>query len=216
MHFGPDHGPVVIVALPLFEEANRTRAFVVTVLRALAERGVASVLPDLPGTGDSLMLTGDTTIMAMRDAYQAVAESVSRPVYGFGVRSGALLDTLALLDGRYHLTPVAGSQVLRELKRVRYSDNGGKAPPGDSWIVSEGAIEIAGNVISPTLLGELRGVLPFTGDGVRLARLESDVQPADVKFTAAPLWRRAEPDNDPALAVLVAEDIAQWIAACAA
>lgn len=40
LRFGPAAGPVVVVALPLFEEANRTRAFAVAILRALAERGV--------------------------------------------------------------------------------------------------------------------------------------------------------------------------------
>ncbi len=55
LRFGPTNGPVMIVAPPLFEEANRTRAFVVTILRALAERGIASALPDLPGTGESLL-----------------------------------------------------------------------------------------------------------------------------------------------------------------
>ena len=30
IRFGPDTGPVVVAALPLFEEANRTRAFMVT------------------------------------------------------------------------------------------------------------------------------------------------------------------------------------------
>ena len=38
LRWGPDGGPVVIAALPLLEEANRTRAFVVTILRALAKR----------------------------------------------------------------------------------------------------------------------------------------------------------------------------------
>ena len=46
--FGPDTGLVVVAALPLFEEANRTRTFVVTVMRMLAKRGIAGVLPDLP------------------------------------------------------------------------------------------------------------------------------------------------------------------------
>src|SRR3546814_21095544 len=53
LRFGPDTGPVVVLALTLFEEANRTRAFAVPMLRALAERGVASVLPALPGQGES-------------------------------------------------------------------------------------------------------------------------------------------------------------------
>src|SRR3954469_12418228 len=57
LRFGPDTGPVVIAAMPLFEEANRTRAFIVTILRALAAQGIASALPDLPGTGESLIET---------------------------------------------------------------------------------------------------------------------------------------------------------------
>ncbi|MEG8052367.1 hypothetical protein QP185_02180 [Sphingomonas aerolata] len=52
LRFGPDAGPRVIAVLPLFEEANRTRAFLVETLRALAGRGIGSILPDLPGTGE--------------------------------------------------------------------------------------------------------------------------------------------------------------------
>src|SRR3546814_16209394 len=52
LRFGPDTGPVVVLALPLFEEANRKRVFDVTMLRALVGRGVARVLPDLPGRGE--------------------------------------------------------------------------------------------------------------------------------------------------------------------
>ena len=37
---GPANGPVALFALPLFEEANRTRSFAVTILRALADRGI--------------------------------------------------------------------------------------------------------------------------------------------------------------------------------
>src|SRR3546814_14813430 len=52
LRFGPDTGPVVVLALPLFGEDNRTRAFAVTMLRALAERGVGSWLTALPGRGE--------------------------------------------------------------------------------------------------------------------------------------------------------------------
>lgn len=218
LRFGPDTGPVVIAALPLFEEANRTRAFVVTVLRALAERGVASILPDLPGAGDSLVPTRDATIMTMREAIAALADQEKRPAYAFGIRSAALLDTPASLSGRYHLAPQQGEQCLRELKRIRYADLDRKAPEGDSWITDDedAPVGIAGNTISPRMLRELRDLAVGRDEGVprRIARLASDAQPADVKFDAAPLWRRAEPGNDPVLAALVAGDIAVWIAAC--
>ena len=57
IRFGPSTGPVVVAVLPLFEEANRTRTFLTGVLRRLAERHIASVLPDLPGQGESLVPT---------------------------------------------------------------------------------------------------------------------------------------------------------------
>eukprot|EP01037_Dinobryon_pediforme_P041965 gene41965-52022_t len=38
--------------------------------------------------------------------------------------------------------------------------------------------------------------------------------PADRHVAGAPLWRRAEPDTDAALAELLADDIADWIARC--
>jgi len=51
---------------------------------------------------------------------------------------------------------------------------------------------------------------------VRTVRLETEAKPADAKLPGSPLWRRAEPDNDIAFAQTIADDIAQWIATCAA
>jgi alpha-beta hydrolase superfamily lysophospholipase len=72
LRFGPATGPVVVVALPLFEEANRTRAFAVTICRALAKRGVASVLPDLPGQGESETPLESLSILDLQTAYDAL------------------------------------------------------------------------------------------------------------------------------------------------
>ena len=41
LRFGPRDGPVVIAAPALFEEANRTRAFLVRILRLLGDCGIA-------------------------------------------------------------------------------------------------------------------------------------------------------------------------------
>src|SRR3546814_16458509 len=78
LRFGPDTGPVVVLALPLFEEANRTRAFAVTMLRALAARGVARVLPDLPGPGERLVPLHDMPILRMQEAYEGVIDPLDR------------------------------------------------------------------------------------------------------------------------------------------
>lgn len=208
LRFGPADGPVVVAALPLFEEANRTRAFVVTILRELAARRIGGALPDLPGTGESLVPTDAATIMKMRDAYEAATHRLPGVAYGFGIRSGALLDSLALLNGRYYVTPQEGPDLLRELAKVR------QEPSPDGWWADEDVFEIAGNRIPSGLLAELTGVTPFDSGTIRTVRLESDPKPADRKFPGAPLWRRSEPDNDPALAALLADDIAAWVRRC--
>src|SRR3546814_18585696 len=54
LRFGPDTGPVVVLARALFEEANGTRAFAGKLRRPVGERGVASGRPDLRGPGARL------------------------------------------------------------------------------------------------------------------------------------------------------------------
>ncbi|MDP5277953.1 hypothetical protein Q9Q95_03375 [Sphingomonas sp. DG1-23] len=197
LRFGPDIGPVVIAALPLFEEANRTRAFAMTILRALAERGIAGALPDLPGQSESLVPTDAVRLAHLRDAFAAAARHTGRTAYALGIRSGALLDATAMLGGRWHLAPSTGPELLRELERLRQAGGGA---------------DYGGNSVSPVLLGEL----PAAGVAAqsRTVRLENDARPADHRVPGAPLWRRAEPDNDPALAAALADDLAAWVRAC--
>ncbi|WHU03305.1 MULTISPECIES: hypothetical protein [unclassified Sphingomonas] len=209
LRFGPSSGPVVVAALPLFEEANRTRTFTVTLLRLLAERGVAGALPDMPGQGESLMALETLGFLRIQEAFGGVVDHIldeGRAAYALGVRSGALLDAHALASGRWHLAPQDGSDLLRELKRVH----------GSPLPASAARVEIAGNLISADLLAELEGKQPFAESVTprRVVRLESDPRPADHKVPGAPLWRRSEPDNDPALAALLADDIAAWVRAC--
>ncbi len=185
LRFGPSTGPVVVVALPLFEEANRTRAFAVTICRALAKRGVASVLPDLPGQGESLVPTADIKLSDLRAAF---ASAAGVGAYSFAIRSGALIDTDAKLAGRWHLAQQPGQDLLSELDRLRKI---GKRT------------DFGGNAISDSFLKEISTLS------------HSDL--ADAMMTSrpiTPLWRRADPDNDPALAALLADDIADWIATC--
>ncbi len=223
LRFGPARGPVALVVLPLFEEANRVRAFAVAICRALAVRGVGSLLPDVPGQGESLVpletcgLTDLTEAIALAASCAAVDH---RCCYGVALRSGALLDTAADLLGRWHLAPQDGASLVRELKRIRHAGDRRPAAPDDSWIPdSETPLEIAGNLLSATLLTELARHEPRTataGERLRTVRLDTDAMPADRHVLGAPLWRRAEPDTDATLAKLLADDIADWIARCEA
>ncbi|HVF95117.1 MAG TPA: hypothetical protein VM900_12460 [Sphingomonas sp.] len=209
LRFGPAAGPVVVLALPLFEEANRTRAFAVTLLRALADRGIGGALPDLPGTGESLIPTSDLDLLHLRQAFEAAVEHVwaQRRAFAVALRSGALLDTLPLVTGRWHFAPQNGANLVRELSRI--------APLADE---TEAVVEIAGNRLPRDFLAALGGAAPIEADdgaAMRVVRLDTDPRPADRKIAAKPLWRRSEPDNDLELVELLGDDIAQWIATCA-
>jgi hypothetical protein len=220
LRFGPDAGPVVIAAMPLFEEANRTRAFIVSILRALAGHGIASALPDLPGTGESLIETEYASVKNWNMAFSSAVELLepeSRPIHAIAVRGGALVDTTAPVASRWHFAPVAGEGLVRDMLRARLAaamESGETigaeaiAPPGPP-------IELAGNRLGRALLAELEHSVPSEGPSLRIVRLDTDTLPADRHVAGAPLWRRSEPGNDPALARLLADDIAAWIATCA-
>ena len=215
MRFGPANGPVVALALPPFEEWNRTRTFAVRLLRLLSERGIASILPDLPGLGESLVPLDEITLGDWRAAYAAAAAEAD---YSVAIRGGVLICADAVVRGRWCFAPQDGARLVRLLVRVRKASarEAGESFDPASIVVDGPAIEIAGNAIPRALLRELSAAGPAVLGTARTLRLESDVEHADRKVPGLPLWRRAEPADDPALAELLVDDIAQWVASCAA
>jgi len=201
LRFGPESGPIVIAALPLFEEA--TRQFTCTILRALADHGIGSILPDLPGAGESVVATLDAKLSDQRRAYSELTQRLGGRSYALSIRSGALLDTDADLAGRWHLAPQTGADLVRDLERTRAA--AGKFDRGD---------EYAGNRLSPEMLAELRDAVPCEDGLHRVVRLDTDPRAADATYAGAPLWRRSEPGNDISLVQQLAVDIALWIASC--
>jgi hypothetical protein len=201
LRFGPRDGPVVVAAPALFEEGNRTRAFLVRVLRMLAERGIGSVLPDLPGQGESLTLTDRVRLADWRAAFAAAAASTGGS-HVLSVRGGALVDAECTPVGRYHLSPVDGAALLKDLRRAALVG------------MSDTAL-LAGNRVSSDLIRDLEAatLLPASD---RTVRLESDPRSADLKLPGRPLWRASEPDVDERLAVALADDVAAWVRACGA
>lgn len=228
LRFGPAEGPVVVAALPLFEEANRVRTFVVTILRLLAERGIASALPDLPGQGESLIpIESLPSTDDMGFAYERAVDGFhqqGRKAFGVAFRSGALLDRYAELHGRWHFAPQEAADLLRDLKRIKQASLGATRRLGEFWQYDDEVqvdapqppVEIAGNLIAADFLTNLKFELPLDeeDDQLRIVRLDIDPKPADRHVPGAPLWRRTEPDNDPTLAAVLADDIAEWIRRC--
>ncbi|MGN6818136.1 MAG: hypothetical protein ACTHJR_05645, partial [Sphingomonas sp.] len=78
-----------------------------------------------------------------------------------------------------------------------------------------GPVTIAGNRLSRPLLRDLNAADCVRDGVVRVVRLDTDPAVADRKVEGAPLWRQSEPGDNPALAELIADDIAEWIARCA-
>jgi hypothetical protein len=183
LRFGPDSGPIVIAALPLFEEANRTRQFTCTILRTLADHGIGSILPDFPGTGESLVATVDAKLSDQRRAYSELNQQLGAHGYALSIRSGALLD--ADVAGRWHLAPQTGSDLVRDLECTRAAT--GKSDRGN---------EYAGNRLAPEMLAELRDAVPCENGRYRVVRLNTDPRAADATYARAPLWRRSEPGKD--------------------
>jgi len=214
IRFGPSTGPVVVAVLPLFEEANRTRTFVSGVLRRLAERDIACLLPDLPGQGESLVPTENAMLAGWRSALASAAAG-DRPVHILSFRGGALLDHDVKAASRWQLAPAKGEALVRELLRTSAAAGARIDIDLDNYNDEGSAVTIAGNLLSRTLLRDLNAADCVRDGAVRVVRLDTDPAVADRKVAGAPLWRQSEPGDDPALAALLADDIAGWIARCA-
>jgi hypothetical protein len=218
LRFGPAEGPVVVAVQPLFEEANRTRALIVAMLRMLAAQGIGGALPDLPGMGESLTPVESVTLADWRAAFGAALASLGRPVHILSVRGGALIEAEADVLSRWQLTPVEGSDLVRDLFRMRAIADPGA--PRDFDPLAPGPagppVLLAGNLISRRLLCDLIAAEPLAGGVTRVVRLGKDRRVADLALPDTPPWRKAEPENDAALARQLAGDLAAWIRACAA
>ncbi len=211
LRFGPGDGPLALILPPLFEEANRTRHFLVQVMRRLAALGITSILPDLPGTNDSAVATVDARL----EDWQAAIGALPAPSVTISLRGGALLDAAADCDRHWRLSPETGARLLRDMVRATAMTASLKASELEAQAHLQ-STALAGNLIHPALFVAIEGATPSTKGTLRTLRLEDEAGNADARLAGAPLWRRAEPDHDPMLAAAVVADIADWITPCAA
>jgi hypothetical protein len=189
-------GPALLFLPPLFEEMNRTRALIATVMGLLAGEGLGCFLPDLPGTGESERALGQVSWQDWRDSSEA-AFAASGAAVSVSLRGGALLDEASPV--RWRLAPATGASLARDLSRAGLMTEGG-----------------GGYAPSPDLLEALGSAEPPAGKKVRTLRLSTDRGEADLKLDGPPLWRRAEPQNSSELAEAMALDILQWVRSCGA
>jgi hypothetical protein len=203
MRIGAAGGAPILFVPPLFEEMNRTRAFIAAVMRSLAARGHGCWLPDLKGTGESEAALETVRWDEWRHDVTAAAAYVEReagaaPLIA-SVRGGGLIDDGASAIGWWRLSPVAGASLVRDMVRAGLA-----------------GVEWAGYDPSAELRGRLEEAIPVDQRPLRTAALASAAGPADVKLPGPALWRRSEPGNSAELAEAAVFDIARWYKTCAA
>ena len=209
LRFGPESGPLALILPPLFEEANRTRFFLVEIMRGMAALGIASILPDLPGTNDSPIATVDARFGDWKEAIT----TLPAPLLTVSLRGGALLDGFAATEFHWRLAPETGARLLRDMVRATAMTAGVKAAALEATARTE-PTALAGNMVHHTLFSALEGAVPTDTGMIRTVRLEDDAGDADARVTGTPLWRRAEPGHDADLAAAAVTDIADWMTSC--
>ena len=192
LQFGAKHDIQIVVIQPLFEEANRTRRLLASVMRSLDAAGIGTSIPMLPGTGESLTPIAGVTLDDWRASLRAFAEALPKPPLAVSVRGGALLDDAWEAPGRWRLNPMSGPIVLKDHNRLSAIRDIDSEPVTDS--------------VPALLLADL----------AQAVASDERVHVAAIAFDGAPLWRRAEPGDDPALAAAMAADIAAWAKRCGA
>jgi hypothetical protein len=199
LRYGVNYPLQILIIEPLFEEVNRCRQLLASVMRGLADNGIGSTLVDLPGTGESRTDISAVSFSDWHEALSAVTQLV-KPVVIASLRGGALLDHGLAAKGYWRFAPETGARIVRDLKRTQLS----------------GSPLYAGHAISNPFLAALEGAPTAPSLPLRTVRLENDAGEADAKIPGSPLWRRAEPGDDPELAAALVADLTEWIKTCAA
>lgn len=202
----------VLIAAPLFDEANRLRRTLVLAMRALAADGFAAVLPDLPGQNESLVALEAVDLSLWQDAFAAKAAAIDGPVIVASVRGGALIDHRVEADAWWRLAPVGGASLLRTMMRARVTADreAGLASSLESLQDDAKAapLLLAGNALSPAMVDQLAHAEARPVEPLRALGLGPD------GIAGTPLWLRAEPGEDAAMASAIAADISAWSQTC--
>lgn len=202
----------ILIVPPLFDEANRLRRTLVLAMRALAADGFAAVLPDLPGQNESLVALDAADLAQWRDALADVAASLDGPVVVASVRGGALIDDRAKAVAWWRLAPVGGASLLRTMMRARVTADREAGIESSLDSLQEAAktapLLLAGNALSPAMVAQIGSAEAQPVKPLRSIGLGAD------GIAGTPLWLRAEPGEDAAMASAIAADISAWSKTC--
>ena len=187
-------------------------------MRALGRRGLAAMLPDLPGQNDSLTPTSAATLALWRGALASVASAVTGPLLIASWRGGTLIDDAAQnAIGWWRMAPVSGGSILKTLLRARIAGEreAGRSVTAEGLLAtatSDATLELAGHQLSRAMIDALTAATPATVTRLRQRDLGSGAE----QLPGSALWLRAEPGEDAAMAEAMAADIHDWAAQCVA
>jgi hypothetical protein len=196
VRFDRDRDLRLLVVPALFDEANKLRHFTLAVMRALDTAGVDTMLPDLPGTNESMAALPAQTLESWRAAMARAARHFGAS-HVLTLRGGGLCAPNGLACLRY--APVTGASLLRAMLRARViaDREAGRESTREALLAigrSEGLV-LAGYRLGAAMVAGLEAAALPPADLPNIA--QSDL--------ARPgLWLRAEPGHDPAQAALLA------------
>lgn len=182
----------------------------VQAMRGLAERGLGSLLLDLPGCNESPAELEGQSLGTWRDAVTAAATQLGA-THIAALRGGAHIDNGATDLPHWRLAPAKGSSLLKTMIRTRIAGDkeAGKATSeaGLMDAVETAPIELAGNLLGPAMVSELANAEPADVAQITVRALGQDI-------AGSTLWLRAEPQDDPTMSAAIAADLDQWSASC--
>ncbi len=120
---GSEYKTQILLIPPLFDEMNRTRRMIVDVMRLLANRGVGTFLPDLPGTNESLLPQQDVSLKIWQEALESCFSSNLKICFVASFRGGCLIDGISSELPVWRLTPARGRSLLRTMMRTRIASD---------------------------------------------------------------------------------------------
>ena len=206
LRHGPETGPALLILPPLFDEANRVRHLMVETARALADHGVASLLPDLPGCNESLAPLAAQTLVGWRAAATRASAHFSA-THVLALRAGCWLAPESLPGWLY--APAKPATVLRTMLRARAlaAREAGREENANDLLAQArtDGIELAGWSLGAALVAELER--EEFAPSAKHAVIEQD------DIGGQPLWLRAENAYDAkqadALVAILARGMAQ-------
>ena len=176
----------LLIVPALFDEANRMRRFTLEVMRRLDGAGIDSVLPDLPGTNESLAPLEAQSLGSWCSAVAAAMQHFGA-THVLAIRGGGLLAPEGVPGWLY--APVKGGSILRQMLRARTlaSREAGREESRDdlTTLALTQGIELAGYRIGPQLFADLEHAEATSSDDLTV--IEQGL------VGGAGLWLRAEP-----------------------